>query len=60
MVKSGKSEREMGFRDVQILVLVSVSVLANDIICSSSVIFVEFGTQLGNVIRATSDVSERQ
>jgi len=44
---------------VQITVLVLISALLNDIVCSSSVICVKFGTQLTIVVHATSGVSER-
>jgi len=48
------------FRNVQSLVSVLNSAFSKDIVCSSSVICVKFGSLLDIVVRATSGVSTRQ
>jgi len=42
------------------LILMSISALSSDIVCNSSVICVEFGNQLENMVSATSGVSKSE
>jgi len=57
-VMSGVSDKNRkcisNFREVLIPISILISALSNYVICSFSVICVEFGIQLGNVVNCTA------